>query len=408
MFRLFLLFVTMSLLFPVSVLSAREEVKAAFIRDGHLWLLVNNEEKQLTHSGKIIDKPKWSEDSNYLLYQKSSQNGSNEQMEVVVYEIDTGKSITISKNGFSSAWTPNKDLVSFQSDEILNVSDLKRFYNVAAGVHGYTWMPNGSGFILSTAGQLKPDGWSGAVLFKKKLRENLKQAELFDDVDTLFTLPKEIGIAGKSIIAVFADHLHYSPSQKWISFIVSPTASWSMDSNMLCVLSSDGKTFKVLDEVVFEVGEPKWAPTTDRIAFIAGGGRIVLGFNNKDLKIQDIPASGTYTPEHYADLDFTWINDKNLVSSRIREKEWSNDFKKHPLPSLTLINLEVNEQKRITNPPAGFGDYHPQYVKTIDSIVWQRGSSITDTNRALWKSRIDDSDAKEWLKNVDAIVFYER
>ena len=90
---------------------------------------------------------------------------------------------------------------------------------------------------------------------------------------------------------------NYSPSKKWISFIVSPTASWSMDSNMLCVISSEGKNFKILDEIILHVGKPKWAPSNDTIAYIAGGGRIVLGFKNKDLKIEEMPASTKYTPE---------------------------------------------------------------------------------------------------------------
>jgi hypothetical protein len=57
-----------------------------------------------------------------------------------------------------------------------------------------------------------------------------------------------------------------------------------MDSNMVCVISADGRDFQVLDEIILEVGLPKWAPTKDILAYIAGGGRLVAGFRNKDLK----------------------------------------------------------------------------------------------------------------------------
>ncbi|WP_279326855.1 hypothetical protein [Bacillus litorisediminis] len=40
------------------------------------------------------------------------------------------------------------------------------------------------------------------------------------------------------------------------------------------------------------------------ISDIAGGGRIVFGFKNKDLKIREMPVYGTYTPEELAELDF--------------------------------------------------------------------------------------------------------
>lgn len=50
-----------------------------------------------------------------------------------------------------------------------------------------------------------------------------------------------------------------------------------------------------------------------------------------------MPASGSYTPENYAELDFDWITDHSIVTSRIVEKEWSNDFSEHPLPIKTEI-----------------------------------------------------------------------
>lgn len=346
-----ILFITLvfSILFPLTPFAANEQnVKAGFIRNGNLWTLINNEEKQITNSGKVFGNPKWSRDGKWLLYQSAAPSefkDKEQQSEVWVYHIETRETKKIFYDGYAPTWAPNKNVIAFNAEGILNISDFKRFYNIATGVHGYTWLPDGSGFLLSSAGTLQPDGWTSAILFTKKVRDNYKDIVLFGGVDHFFTLPREIGTNNNNkIIAVYTSNFNFSPSKKWISFIVSPTASWSMDSNMLCVISSDGKNFKVLDELIFGVGEPKWAPSSDTIAYIAGGGRIVLGFKDKDLKVQEIPVSAKYTPPNYADLDFDWLSDKSIVTSRVMAREWSNDFSKHPLPSLFSIDIKTNKQ----------------------------------------------------------------
>jgi Tol biopolymer transport system component len=403
--------IILSILFPLNSLATGEKnVKAGFIRDGNLFTFINNEEKQITNTGKVFAKPKWSRDGKWLLFQNeapSEYQGNEKQVEVWAYNVETMEKKKIFYNGYSPTWAPHKNVIAFNDRGILNISDFTQFYNIATGVDSYTWLQDGSGFLLSSAGVLRPDGWSSAILFTKKVNDNYNDIILFGGVDHFFTLPREIGINNNKIIAVYADNFNFSPSKKWISFIVSPTASWSMDSNMLCVISSDGKDFKVLDEVIFEVGEPKWAPSSDTIAFIAGGGRLVFGFKNKDLKVRELPVSGSYTPPNYADLDFDWVTDKSIVTSRIEEKEWLNDFSKHPLPSLYSINIENNKQVNITKPLEGYGDYSPQYVESIEKLVWLRGSSITDQDRTLWKAKPDGTSAEEWVKNVDAIEFYQ-
>jgi len=49
---------------------------------------------------------------------------------------------------------------------------------------------------------------------------------------------------------------------------------------MLSVISQKGEEVQVLGEVIFGVGEPKWAPKEDTLAYIADGGRILFGFKN--------------------------------------------------------------------------------------------------------------------------------
>ncbi|PAV28036.1 hypothetical protein CIL05_19240 [Virgibacillus profundi] len=379
-------------------------VKAGFIRDGDLWVLIGNKEEQITNTGQVIYTPKWSHDGKWLLYQNEAT--SDDQVEVWAYHLETKENKKVFYNGYSPTWAPHTNEIAFNDKGILNISDLQKFYNIATGVNNYTWLPDGSGFLLSAAGTLRPDGWSSAILYKKKLTDHYEDINLFGDVEHFFTLPKEIGIDNKKIIAVYAGDFNFSPSNKWISFIVSPTASWSMDSNMLSVISSDGKDFEVLDEIILNVGEPKWAPSSDTIAFIAGGGRIVFGFKDKDLKIREMPVTGSFTPPNYVDLDFDWITDKSIVTSRMEESEWSNDFSDHPLPSLYTIDIENNKQLEITNPPKGYGDYNPEYVSSMEKLVWQRGVSITDQDRMLWKANPDGTEAEAWIQNVDMIEFY--
>ncbi|WP_241657742.1 TolB family protein [Anaerobacillus alkaliphilus] len=396
------------LLFP-AIASAEEAVKAAFIREGNLWTLLDGGETQVTNSGKVFNQPQWSPDGKWVLYQEEASSEfqkGDQQAEVWVYHIETKEKKKIFYDGVSPSWSPNKHHVAFNSQGILNISDFKQFYNIATGVSDYTWLPDGSGFLLSSSGVLRPDGWTSAMLFKKKVNDNYEDIVLFGGVDQLFTLPSEIGVGDQSIISVYAGDFHYSPSNKWISFIVSPTASWSMDSNMVCVLSSDGKKFDILDEIILDAGKPKWAPTQDTIAFIAGGGRIVYGFKDKKLKFREMPVSSTLTPENYIDLDFDWLSNEAIVTSRFEEREWSNDFSKHPLPALYSINIKTNQQVKITNPPEGYGDYYPRYVKSIDKIIWYRKTSIIDTTHTLWIANPDGSEAREWLRNVEGIEFY--
>lgn len=409
--KIILLVILLSFLSPTYSFAENEYgLKAVFLRGGNVWIINKNKEKQITDSGKIFSRPKWSQDGEWILYQEEAPSEfqpKEQQVEVWAYKIETGEKKKIFYDGYSPKWAPTKKVIAFNAKGILNISDFKRFYNMATGVNDYTWFPDGSGFLLSSSGTLRPDGWTSAILFTKKIKPDYSDIILFGGVDHFFTLPREVGTTNQNkLIAVHAENFQYSPSNKWISFTVSPTASWSMDSNMLCVISSDGENFEVLDEIVFEVGSPKWAPTTDTLAFIAGGGRIVFGFKNKDLKVREMPVSGTFTPQNFADVDFNWITDYSLVTSRIEEKEWSNDFSEHPLPSLFTIDISNNKQTKITNPPEGYGDYHPQYVESIKKIVWQRGKTITDRKRTLWKSNIDGSQAEEWLKNIELIEFY--
>ncbi|WP_407271014.1 hypothetical protein [Radiobacillus sp. PE A8.2] len=362
-----------------SVVSKAELVKAVFMRDNNVWLLHQGKEKQITNSGSVFSTPSWSHDGQWLLYQQEAQAEFQEvgmQLELWAYHVDTGKKQKIFYHAFSPLWSSKENLIAFNAQGILNISNLNSFNNVATGVNSYTWLPDATGFLLSSSAVLRPDGWTSPILFTKNI--NFDHDDLvFNGVEKMFTIPKEIELGNQKINSINASSFEFSPSNQWISFIVSPTASLSMDSNVLCVISKHGDDFHVLDEVIFGVGEPKWAPNSDTIAFIAGGGRIVFGFKDKQIKVKEMPTTGTYTPENYAELDFDWVSDFSLVTARIEEQEWSNDFSKHPYPALYLIDLNKNTQTKITNPPTGYGDYNPQYSRSLEKLVWLRGTSIT-------------------------------
>ncbi len=412
--RLFLLVFTFTIPIPYFTLAQSQEihhnVKAAFIRNGDLWLKINEEEKQIT-KGSNIHSPQWSYDGKLLLYEKEvpstvMQNGI--QNELWIYQVKSNEHKKIFYDGVNPLWAPNKNILSFQSGGILNVSDLKQFYNVALGVHGYTWLPDGSGFIAASQAQLRPDGWTKPIIYKIQLQNDYKDVHFFENATPIFTVPNEVGVDKEKIMSITLSDFRFSPSHKWISFIISPTASLAMDRNILSILSSNGEKFKELDEVItYGIGKPQWAPTKDVLAYIAGGGRIVFGFKNKTLTVSDIaPNSKTLTPSKYAELAFTWVDDKTIISSRIHEAEWSNDQQTHPDPSLYAINITENKQANITNPPKDLGDYDPMYIPALHKLVWLRGKSISDKHRDVWIGEPNGKHSEEWIRNVENIEIY--
>lgn len=383
--------------------SKQVPAKVSFMRDGNVWVFVNGTEIQVSKSGKAMG-PEWSVDGKLLSYVEEDK-ADPPQQSIHIYDVTAKNTIKIYKRGYFPKWSPRGDILAYKDGTTLIVSDLKQFINAALGVDGYVWTPDGSGFILSKSGDLTPEGWTGATLYKKVLPQNWAEAGYSVNVEKFFSLPNEISSNGSKIIAVYPSDFSYSPSGRWLSFVVSPTASWSMDSNMVCTISAAGRHFDVLDEIILQVGKPKWAPSKDILAYIAGGGRLVFGFKDKDLKTKEFPAFTTYTPENYVDLDFAWKDDNTIFVSRIKEAEWSNDFSKHPLPALFVIDTVSGKQTQITSPPEGYADYSPDYIRSADKMIWiQRKYHYQDTN--IWIADPDGTNAYLWLKNADSPVIY--
>lgn len=385
-----------------------QEIKAAFIRDGNLWTIINSKETEITQSGHIHG-PSWSYDGKWILYQKQATSQFEEeqsQNEIWVYNLQSGEQKKIFHDGYNPQWSPTKNVIAFQDNGVLNISDLEKFHNFALGISSFTWFPNGEKILLSSQANLEPNGWTNPVLYTKAVPDFFENENLFGNVHKLFSIPSKLQVDNKNIMSINAHSFLFSPNGNWISFIVSPTASMAMDSNMLCAITADGEKFEILDEMIYGIGKPKWAPSKEILAYIAGGGRIVFGFKDKNLKYKEFPVS-SLTPNNYAELNFTWVNDHTLITSRVEAREWSNEVSEHPLPSLYTINLQNNQQTKIMEHPASLGDYDPHFLKSVNKLVWFRGKSITDQNRNIWLSDKDGSNSQSWLKNVEEIVFYE-
>ncbi|MFL6561157.1 MAG: TolB family protein, partial [Bacillus sp. (in: firmicutes)] len=249
----------------------KENVKVAFSRDGFLWTKINGKEEKITKNrAKYPAPPQWSHDGKWILYEvepkkKLYQNGDY-QTEIWVYNLQTKKHKRVTIDGTNPRWSPVENIVAFKSGWVLNVSDLDHFYNIALGVGDYNWMPDGRSFITASSATLRPDGWTNPVIYKIGLEKDLaKVTSLTKNVKQFYTIPSELKKGNVSLLSIDVTDFQFSPDGKWVSFIVSPTASGSMDSNMVCVLSTDGRKFDVLDEIITHVDAPKWASLRNRI-----------------------------------------------------------------------------------------------------------------------------------------------
>ncbi|MFZ7944951.1 MULTISPECIES: TolB family protein [Bacillaceae] len=388
-------------------------VKVAFVRDGFLWTKINGKEEKVTKEAARYDyPPQWSHDGKWIAYQveaKKKLNPNTEfQTEIWVYNLATKKHKQITIDGNNPKWSPVENILAFKSGGVLNVSNLEHFYNIALGVGDYSWYPDGRSFITASGANLRPDGWTNPVLFQIGLERDLsKTTSLTKNVKKLYTIPSELKKGNISLLAIDAYKFQFSPDGKWISFVVSPTASWSMDSNLVCVISSDGKNFEPIDEINGD-SIVKWAFHKDRLGYIAGGGRIVFGFKDKDMKVTDLPAfkSISLTPPKFAELGFTWTDDNSLIVSRVKESAWSNDAMKRPDPSLFLIKIGEPKQSQISHPPKDFGDYNPVYLPSVNTLTWLRYTDLVDSHRDLWIANQNGSNAKLWIHNISGYDFF--
>ncbi|KAA0762515.1 PD40 domain-containing protein [Bacillus sp. SH5-2] len=387
--------VLLMFLCSITIVSAENnEAKIAFIRHHDLWIKVGGKEKQLT-KGEYITGPKWSYDGEWLAYAKGEK-----QQQLELYRLRDGKKIRTFPSEISNyQWSPTENIIAFVFARTLHTFDVQKknadFENMSPGVGDYAWYPDGKKFLVSSEAYLLPTGWTGAQLYEVQKDAHMNPHKM----KHLYALPNE----HDDFLALVASGFRWSPNRKWISFLAVPTASWSADSNTLCLVRADGSRFEKVDQMLLNTQWFQWAPSKNILAYIEGSGRVAL--ENKHLKLKELPAlqQSTFTPKGYVDWDFTWKNDQVIIVSRAKEAGIETPPEKRPLPSLYEVDSTSEKQHQITKLSNKQGDYHPIFLKKSNQLIWIR----SDRKKAdIWIAHSDGKLEKKWIENIDVPEWY--
>ena len=383
--------------------SAEAPLTAAFIRDHQLWIKDGDKEMQLTKD-RYVYSPKWSYDGRFIAYIDGDEHG--EKSDLFIYDTKNKESyqpyLRVVTSDFK--WSPIKNQLAYNEQGLLNVTKIKNgrpqgFENVSLGVSGFEWFPNGKEFIVSSQSCLLPTGWGPVPLYRIPVDANLNE----DKMKHFYTIQTK----EPDLFAITADYFKWSSDGKWVSFLAVPTASWSADSNTLCVLSSQGKHFQAVGKMLEYKDWMKWAPSVNQLAYISGEGRFFV--ENKKTTIADMPASNqqkVFTPEGYVDLDLQWYSKDKVIVARSKEnKQWQEGPVPAMFTALYAIHIRTEEQKQITFPKNNELDKEPQVVSSY--LTWFRKKD-REHKGDVWVKYGLDGQEHIWLKNVDsAPVFFK-
>ncbi len=215
---------------------------------------------------------------------------------------------------------------------------------MSLGVSDFEWFPNGKEFIVSSQSCLRPTGWGSIPLYKIPVDANLAK----DKIKPFYTIQTN----ETDLFAINANYFKWSSDGKWISFLASPTASLAMDSNTLCVISSKGKHFRTIGNMLWFKDWMKWAPSANQLAYISGEGRFFV--ENKKFTVADMVTTKQqkeYTPVGYVDLDLEWLSPNKVVVARAKEnKAWKEGSVPTMFTTLYMINIKTEEQRQISFP----------------------------------------------------------
>ncbi|MBE7105851.1 translocation protein TolB [Bacillus cereus] len=395
-FRILLFIILVTLYLPMMVSAENPPLTAAFIRDHQLWMKKGNQEIQITKN-QYVYSPKWSYDGRFLGYIDSDEQGKKSNL----FIYDTKEKISyqpyvrVETSNFN--WSPNKNQLAYTDQGLLNVTKTKNgrpqgFKNVSLGVSDFEWFPSGKEFIASSQSCLRPTGWGPIPLYKIPVDANLAK----DKITPFYTIQTN----ETDLFAIGTNYFKWSSDGKWVSFLATPTASLSMDSNTLCVISSKGKHFQSIGEMLGFKDWIKWAPSANQLAYISGEGRFFV--ENKKFTVADMITSKQqkeYTPVGYVDLDFEWFSPDKVIVARAKEnKQW----KEGPVPpmftTLYIINIKTEEQRQISFPKKNELDEDPQVVGSY--LTWFRKKTNVYKGDVWVKDSLNRQEYM-WLKNVD-------
>jgi dipeptidyl aminopeptidase/acylaminoacyl peptidase len=386
-----------------TLVRAEAPLTAAFIRDHQLWIKKGEEEIQITQN-KYVSSPKWSYDGRFIAYIDGDEQG--EKSDLYIYDTKEKESYQpyIKVETYDFKWSPIKNQLAYTNRGLLNVTKMKNgrpegFENVSLGVSSFEWFPNGKEFIVASQSKLRPTGWGPIPLYKIPVDANLNT----DKMKHFYTIKTN----EKDLFAIDADYFKWSFDGKWISFLAIPTASWSNDSNTLCVISAQGEQFQAVGKMLWYKDWIKWAPSGNQLAYISGEGRFFV--ENKKTTIADIPIfkqQKEYTPLGYVDLDLEWFSPEKMIVARAKEnKEW----KEGPVPTmftaLHAINIKTEVQKQITFPKENELDDAPQVIGS--NLTWVRKKGRNDHGDVWVKDGLNGQE-HTWIKKVDSTPVFLR
>ncbi|WP_318617525.1 translocation protein TolB [Sporosarcina sp. YIM B06819] len=376
--------------------SAEVPLTAVFIRDHQLWLKKDGQEIQLTKD-RYVDSAKWSYDGRFIGYIDGDEKGDKSDLFIYDTQLQESYQPYVRVETSDYKWSPNKNQLAYTDHGLLNVTKIKNgrphgFENVSLGVSGFEWFPNGQEFIVSAQSNLLPTGWSPIPLYRIPVDANLAK----DKMQPFYTIQTTI----PDLFGTDADYFKWSADGKWVSFLVIPTLSWSMDSNTLSVLSSKGKNFQAVGKMLGYQDWFKWAPSANQLAYISGEGRFFV--ENKKTTIAGIPIvkQRQYTPKGFVDLDLEWYSNDLIIVARAKEnKGWKEGPPPTMFTSLYAINMTTGEQQQISFPGKNELEEDPQVVG--NTLTWFR-TTAEQTKGDVWVKNTLDGQAYIWLRNVDS------
>lgn len=346
-----------------------------------LWVVKNGKVSHIA-DGRIVHVA-WSQDGRFLAYLTAVPRSSDEP-KARVYDMHTGESEELLR-GHSLKWAPSTDVLALQSDSILNLYDFRRVssdgrFDQMLGIDSYAFSPLGHELLLGSNADLRPDGWTHAIIYKSRLMKRLPPTR----PQQFFVIPKEISVASlpgnihsrgrvSPISAIHVSDMKYNQDDTWIGFVASPTAGISVDHNALCVLRNNGRLWRPIGNIAgYYSGDWRFSPSGRQVGFIAGDEP--WSYRHKQAVTTTLAdgRSVVWTPAGFADDSFAWASDSTLIVSRAKEQPSPHGPYIYPPASLYGIDLLHKQQHKLTSPPDGYGDYRPQVHSGW--LIWTRAN----------------------------------